>query len=175
MTGCASCLAHMTPVIEHGIEASQRWKSLHTRRGVADRADRVLITRRKLFRVARCTRDVSRHLRRRAVVAPHMTHQAWKPRVLCSVMRKARVVLFPGGRKPGGFRIARFDFPAGDQCKKKQRRENQRDKSESRRSAAVSIRAVSGISLRHCYYGVPPDSTIACVCDCGTGCFPNTT
>jgi hypothetical protein len=86
-------LTSVPAVIEHRVEASKRWESLYVRRRMTDRA---YLTRISLFEfrgVTRSTRYMSRHFRRRAVAASHMADETRHPRVLLSIVSKARKIL----------------------------------------------------------------------------------
>ena len=75
-------------VVELDAETPQRRERLHICRGVADRADGVLIVR-ELLHMARRARRVARHLRRRAVVRPHVAKQARHAPMLRTVVQES--------------------------------------------------------------------------------------
>ena len=93
MAGSTVRLADMTSVIEDGVKASQRRKRFDTGRRVADRADRVSISFRELLSVAGRTRDMTRHLRRRAIVIANVADKTGKSVMLRRIVAKSRVIL----------------------------------------------------------------------------------
>ena len=79
-------------MIEFRSKALQRRKRFYSCLGVADVTDRLLVVG-PLFRVTRCTGDVSGKTHRRAIIVSHMADQTWHPRMLLGIVAESRIIL----------------------------------------------------------------------------------
>jgi len=93
MTGRAVRQPQVTTVIEDCVEAPKRRKSLDVGRGVADRADRMLISGGELLRVTRSARNMPRHLWGRAAFTSYMADETWHTFMLLCLVGESRKVL----------------------------------------------------------------------------------